>query len=170
MLSRYVCDAPWAMQLLMVLQFYVSKQEGVTVQIMCQLQYASDKVPFEKQHEHLQRGDIIGVVGFPGRTNPKKGGEGELSIFAREVILLTPCLRMLPTEHFGFKDQEQRHRQRFLDLIMNDRTRETFVTRTKSESVKLALGRLGTNMRHSCQVHPQGTRDQALVNANTHTF
>lgn len=98
---------------------------------MCQLQYASDKVPFEKQHEHLQRGDIIGVVGFPGRTNPKKGGEGELSIFAREVILLTPCLRMLPTEHFGFKDQEQRHRQRFLDLIMNDATRETFVTRTK---------------------------------------
>ncbi|PVH94702.1 lysyl-tRNA synthetase [Periconia macrospinosa] len=113
------------------LKFYVSKAEGVTVQIMCQLQYASDKVPFEKQHEHLQRGDIIGVVGFPGRTNPKKGGEGELSIFAREVVLLTPCLRMLPTEHFGFKDQEQRHRTRFLDLIMNDSTRETFITRSK---------------------------------------
>lgn len=107
------------------------KQEGVSVQIMCQLQYASGDVSFEKQHEHLQRGDIIGVVGFPGRTSPKKGGEGELSIFAKEVVLLTPCLRMLPTEHFGFKDQEQRHRQRFLDLIMNDRTRDTFVTRTK---------------------------------------
>ncbi|KAF2640139.1 lysyl-tRNA synthetase [Massarina eburnea CBS 473.64] len=113
------------------LKFYVSKAEGVTIQVMCQLQYASDKVPFEKQHEHLQRGDIIGVVGFPGRTNPKKGGEGELSIFAREVVLLTPCLRMLPTEHFGFKDQEQRHRTRFLDLIMNDTTRETFITRSK---------------------------------------
>lgn len=66
---------------------------------MCQLQESKSDVPFEKQHENIQRGDIIGVIGFPGRTNPKKGGEGELSIFAREVILLTPCLRMLPTEH-----------------------------------------------------------------------
>jgi lysyl-tRNA synthetase class 2 len=38
---------------------------------------------------------------------------------------------MLPTEHFGFKDQEQRHRNRFLDLIMNDSTRNTFITRSK---------------------------------------
>jgi len=37
----------------------------------------------------------------------------------------------LPTEHFGYKDQEQRHRNRFLDLIMNDSTRNTFITRTK---------------------------------------
>lgn len=40
-------------------------------------------------------------------------------------------MRMLPTEHFGYKDQEQRHRNRFLDLIMNDSTRETFITRSK---------------------------------------
>jgi lysyl-tRNA synthetase, class II len=53
------------------------------------------------------------------------------SVFAREVILLSPCLRQLPTEYYGFKDQEQRHRQRFLDLAMNDSTRETFITRTK---------------------------------------
>ena len=78
----------------------------------------------------MRRGDWIGVVGYPGRTNPKKGGEGELSIFAREVVLLSPCLRQLPTEYYGFKDQEQRHRQRFLDLVMNDATRETFITRT----------------------------------------
>ncbi|KAJ4375802.1 lysyl-tRNA synthetase [Neocucurbitaria cava] len=113
------------------LHFYVCKAEGVTVQVMCQLQESKSDVPFEKQHENIQRGDIIGVIGFPGRTSPKKGGEGELSIFAREVILLTPCLRMLPTEHFGYKDQEQRHRNRFLDLIMNDSTRKTFITRTK---------------------------------------
>ena len=81
------------------LRFYVCKAEGVTIQVMCQLQESKADVPFETQHENIQRGDIIGVVGFPGRTNPKKGGEGELSIFAREVILLTPCLRMLPTEH-----------------------------------------------------------------------
>jgi lysyl-tRNA synthetase class 2 len=113
------------------LHFYVCKAEGVTIQVMCQLQESKADVPFEKQHENIQRGDIIGVIGFPGRTSPKKGGEGELSIFAREVILLTPCLRMLPTEHFGYKDQEQRHRNRYLDLIMNDSTRNTFISRTK---------------------------------------
>ncbi|CAO2652253.1 Nn.00g005360.m01.CDS01 [Neocucurbitaria sp. VM-36] len=113
------------------LHFYVCKAEGVTIQVMCQLQESKADVPFEKQHENIQRGDIIGVIGFPGRTSPKKGGDGELSIFSREVILLTPCLRMLPTEHFGYKDQEQRHRNRFLDLIMNDDTRKTFVTRSK---------------------------------------
>ncbi|CAN9243483.1 unnamed protein product [Alternaria alternata] len=113
------------------LHFYVCQAEGTKIQVMCQLQEAKADVPFEKQHENIQRGDIIGVIGFPGRTSPKKGGEGELSIFAREVILLTPCLRMLPTEHFGFKDQEQRHRNRFLDLIMNDSTRNTFITRSK---------------------------------------
>lgn len=38
---------------------------------------------------------------------------------------------MLPTEHFGYKDQEQRYRNRFLDLIMNDSSRDTLITRTK---------------------------------------
>ena len=50
---------------------------------------------------------------------------------AKQVILLSPCLHQLPTLHYGFKDGEQRHRQRFLDLIMNDPTRNTFVTRTR---------------------------------------
>ncbi|KAL1596205.1 lysyl-tRNA synthetase [Nothophoma quercina] len=114
------------------LRFYVCKSEGLTVQVMCQLQNAKGDVPFEKQHENIQRGDIIGVIGWPGVTAPKNRPDGgDLSIFAQEVILLTPCLRMLPTEHFGYKDQEQRHRNRFLDLIMNDSTRETFITRSK---------------------------------------
>ncbi|CAI6342303.1 unnamed protein product [Periconia digitata] len=114
------------------LRFYVCKSEGMTVQIMCQLQNAKGDVPFEKQHENIQRGDIIGVVGWPGVTAPKNRPDGgDLSVFAQEVILLTPCLRMLPTEHFGYKDQEQRHRNRFLDLIMNNSTRETFITRSK---------------------------------------
>jgi lysyl-tRNA synthetase class 2 len=82
------------------LRFYVCKSEGMTVQIMCQLQNAKGDVPFEKQHENIQRGDIIGVVGWPGVTAPKNRPDGgDLSIFASEVILLTPCLRMLPTEH-----------------------------------------------------------------------
>ena len=113
------------------LVFYDIRAEGVKVQVMCQAQEASDTVPFEEQHEHLRRGDIIGIIGYPGRTAPKKGGDGELSIFARQVILLTPCLHQLPGEYYGFKDQEQRHRQRYLDLIMNDHTRNVFLTRSK---------------------------------------
>ena len=83
------------------------------MQVMCQADLANsaDDVSFEAQHEHLRRGDIIGIVGYPGRTAPKnkieKGEEGELSIFATEVILLTPCLHQLPDEYYGFKDQEQ---------------------------------------------------------------
>ena len=103
---------------------------------MCQLQEAKEGgVPFEKQHEHLRRGDIIGITGYPGRTAPKnkieKGEEGELSIFATDIQLLTPCLHQLPDEYYGLKDQETRHRQRYLDLIMNDSTRNVFLTRSK---------------------------------------
>jgi lysyl-tRNA synthetase, class II len=117
-------------------------------QVMAQINSATDPEKFVEVHDTLQRGDIIGIVGYPGRTAPKGRDVGELSIFAREVVLLTPCLHQLPTVHCaapscfdsvyhvltdtdGFKDQEQRHRKKFLDLIMNDRTRETFITRSK---------------------------------------
>ncbi|KAL8797764.1 MAG: hypothetical protein Q9195_000116 [Heterodermia aff. obscurata] len=114
------------------LVFYDVRAEGVKVQIMCQAQEVSGSVSFEDQHEHLRRGDIIGIIGYPGRTAPRnRPNEGELSIFASEIILLTPCLHQIPSEHYGFKDQEQRYRQRYLDLIMNDNARNVFVTRSK---------------------------------------
>ncbi|KAJ5612496.1 hypothetical protein N7510_005690 [Penicillium lagena] len=111
--------------------FYDIRAEGVKVQVMCQAQNAAGSVSFEDQHEHLRRGDVIGIVGFPGRTNPKNRDDGELSIFASEVILLAPCLHAIPSEHYGFQDKEQRFRQRYLDLIMNDRSRNIFRTRAK---------------------------------------
>ncbi|KAJ5899512.1 Nucleic acid-binding OB-fold [Penicillium taxi] len=113
------------------LNFYDIRAEGVKVQILCQAQFATGSVPFEAQHEHLRRGDIIGIVGFPGRTAPKNRADGELSIFATEVVLLSPCLHAIPSEHYGFQDKEQRFRQRYLDLIMNDRSRNIFRTRAK---------------------------------------
>jgi lysyl-tRNA synthetase, class II len=113
------------------LLFYDVRAEGVRVQVMCQSQEATGAVSFQQQHEHLRRGDVIGIIGFPGRTSPRNRAEGELSIFATEIILLTPCLHQLPGEYYGFKDQEQRHRQRYLDLIMNDSTRKTFITRSR---------------------------------------
>lgn len=98
---------------------------------MAQAQDAPSVEAFESMHEILRRGDIIGVTGYPGKTAPAKGGEGELSVFATKVQLLTPCLHMLPTEHYGFKDQEARYRKRYLDLIMNDSSRERFRVRSK---------------------------------------
>lgn len=48
----------------------------------------------------LRRGDIIGVCGNPGKTK-----KGELSIIPVEMVLLSPCLHMLPHLHFGLKDK-----------------------------------------------------------------
>lgn len=113
------------------MNFYDIRAEGVKVQVFCQAQNSTGSVPFEEQHEHLRRGDIVGIVGFPGRTAPKNRADGELSIFANEVVLLSPCLHAIPSEHYGFQDKEQRFRQRYLDLIMNDRSRNIFRTRSK---------------------------------------
>lgn len=110
------------------LLFYVIRAQGVKIQIVAQSNNSTSDVPFEKQHEHLRKGDIIGVIGYPGRTAPRGRPTGELSIFAREVILLTPCLHMLP---YGLKDPEKRFRQRHLDLIVNDPSREVLMTRAK---------------------------------------
>lgn len=101
------------------------------MQVVAQAQHANGAVSFEDQHENLRRGDIIGIVGYPGRSNPKNRPDGELSIFATEVVLLAPCLHAIPTEHYGFQDKEQRFRQRYLDLIMNDKSRNVMVTRSK---------------------------------------
>lgn len=81
---------------------------------------------FQQLHSTFRRGDIIGVIGKPGRTNTE-----ELSIAPGEIILLSPCLHMLPDAHTGFKDRESRYRKRYLDLIMNNKSRETFIVRSK---------------------------------------
>lgn len=113
------------------LRFYVLKGDGQQVQIMAQAQDCTSPEDYEFMHQYLRRGDIIGVVGYPGKTAPAKGGDGELSVFAKTVQMLTPCLHMLPTEHYGFKDQEARYRKRYLDLIMNDQTRDRFKVRSR---------------------------------------
>ncbi|CCJ31146.1 unnamed protein product [Pneumocystis jirovecii] len=116
------------------LRFYDLYSDGVKIQIMAQAQDC-DK-DYLKMHEHIQRGDIVGVIGYPGRTTPKGKGKdegegGELSVFCKEIILLSPCLRMLPMERHGLTNQETRYRQRYLDLIVNKSTRDKFILRSK---------------------------------------
>jgi lysyl-tRNA synthetase class 2 len=54
---------------------------------------------------------------------------GELSIAPSQMVLLAPNLHQLPTTHFGLKNQEERYRKRYLDLILNNQTRNIFLTR-----------------------------------------
>lgn len=114
------------------LRFYEVAVNGAEIQIMAQNLESTSATPFAEQHDILRRGDIIGVTGYPGRTSPKReDNPGELSIFAQEVTLLAPCLHQIPSEHYGFKDQESRYRNRHLDMIMNKSTVDTFIARSK---------------------------------------
>lgn len=71
-------------------------------------------------------GDIIAAEGTLFRTQ-----KGELSVIVDDIRLLTKSLRPLPEKFHGLSDQETRYRQRYVDLIMNEASRETFVIRTK---------------------------------------
>lgn len=71
-------------------------------------------------------GDIVGVRGTLMRTN-----KGELSVKAKEIVLLNKTLRPLPDKFHGVADQEIRYRQRYLDLMMNDQTRRVFQVRSQ---------------------------------------
>ncbi|MDC3417903.1 lysine--tRNA ligase [Aquibacillus salsiterrae] len=71
-------------------------------------------------------GDIVGVTGTVFKTQV-----GELSVKVTDYQLLTKSLRPLPEKFHGLKDVEQRYRQRYLDLITNPKSKDTFVTRSK---------------------------------------
>ena len=71
-------------------------------------------------------GDIIGVEGDLFKTNT-----GELSIKVTEAVLLTKSLKPLPEKHQGLVDVEQRYRKRYLDLLVNEESREVFLARSK---------------------------------------
>ncbi len=95
-------------------------------------------------------GDIVGVTGVMFKTNV-----GELSVKAKEFHLLSKSLRPLPEKYHGLKDIEQRYRQRYLDLITNPESRDTFVARSKIiQSMREYLNKQGyleveTPMMHS---------------------
>ncbi|NLP45456.1 MAG: lysine--tRNA ligase, partial [Epulopiscium sp.] len=71
-------------------------------------------------------GDIIGVKGEVFKTK-----RGEISIKAKEMILLAKSLQILPEKYHGLKDTDLRYRQRYVDLIVNPEVKDTFIKRTK---------------------------------------
>ena len=72
-------------------------------------------------------GDIVAVKGVLFRTK-----SGELSIRAREIRLMTKNIRPLPDKHKGLVDTELCYRQRYVDLIMNEESRNRFLVRSKA--------------------------------------
>ncbi|EKO3417246.1 lysine--tRNA ligase [Vibrio fluvialis] len=90
--------------------------------------YASKDVQkaLKEQYQGLDIGDIIGVKGAL-----HKSGKGDLYVNMDEYELLTKALRPLPEKFHGLTDQEMRYRQRYVDLIVNEDSRNTFIIRSK---------------------------------------
>ena len=79
-----------------------------------------------KAFKKLDIGDIVGVTGTVFKTQT-----GEISLHATDVILLSKSLKPLPEKFHGLTDTDTRYRQRYVDLIMNEDVKDTFVKRSK---------------------------------------
>ncbi|XP_019166163.1 PREDICTED: lysine--tRNA ligase isoform X1 [Ipomoea nil] len=132
------------------LLFYDLHAEGAKVQVMANARESElGEEGFIKLHSAVKRGDIVGVVGSPGKTK-----RGELSIFPKSFVVLSHCLHMMPRQKgaqtettkktdvwvpgsgrnpdsYILRDQETRYRQRYLDLMLNMEVRHIFKTRAK---------------------------------------
>lgn len=115
----------------MLLKRVMGKVSFATLQDMSgrlQIYVSNDGVGAEA-HQAFKRwdlGDILGVTGTLFKTRT-----GELTVYATSVRLLTKALRPLPEKFHGLTDTESRYRQRYLDLITNEVTRQTFIRRSK---------------------------------------
>ena len=110
---------------------------------------SSDAETIYENFKHWDLGDILGATGVLFKTKT-----GELSIRVSELRLLTKSIRPLPEKFHGLADQEVKYRQRYVDLIMSDETKQTFITRTKIMSgirafmVKHCFNEVETPMLH----------------------
>ncbi|CAM0947002.1 unnamed protein product [Alopecurus aequalis] len=130
--------------------FYDLHQGGAKVQVMADAGTSELETPaeFSSFHAGVKRGDIVGVCGYPGKSN-----RGELSVFPTKLVVLSPCLHMLPRQDrnrilhgimapwapgmareprlYVLRDKETRYRQRYPDLIVNPDVAQVFRTRAK---------------------------------------
>ena len=119
----------------MMLKRVMGKASFATIQDgsgRIQLYVARDLVNTDDQPElysafkKWDMGDIIGAKGKLFKTNTN-----ELTIEVTEILLLTKSLRPLPEKFHGLQDQEMKYRQRYVDLMVNQDTKATFLTRSK---------------------------------------
>ncbi|MBM4765285.1 lysine--tRNA ligase [Bacillus sp. B15-48] len=91
--------------------------------------YVRQDMVGEEQYEifnDVDLGDLVGITGTLFKTKV-----GELSVKVSEFVFLSKALRPLPDKFHGLKDVEQRYRQRYLDLIVSDESKETFINRSR---------------------------------------
>lgn len=96
---------------------------GGQIQIYVRQDRVGDNYEFFKS---VDLGDIVGISGVLFKTNV-----GELSVKANSFDILTKSLRPLPDKFHGLKDVEERYRRRYVDLIMNKESKDTFIMRSK---------------------------------------
>ncbi len=115
----------------MMLKRVMGKASFATIQDMSgriQLYVTADAVGADTHDafKHWDLGDIVGATGALFKTRT-----GELSVKVSQIRLLAKALRPLPEKFHGMTDQEQRYRQRYVDLITNAATRDVFVKRSQ---------------------------------------
>jgi lysyl-tRNA synthetase class 2 len=94
-----------------------------------QLYVARDDLAEGVYNDQFKKWDLGDILGARGKLFKTK--TGELSIHCTELRLLTKALRPLPDKFHGLADQETRYRQRYLDLIANEESRNTFKVRSQ---------------------------------------
>ena len=117
----------------MVTRRIMGKASFATLQDMSgriQIYVARDNLAegiYNEEFKKWDLGDILGATGVLFKTKT-----GELTVQVDDVRLLTKALRPLPDKFHGLADQETRYRQRYLDLIANQQSRDTFLVRSKT--------------------------------------
>ncbi|MDX5445235.1 MAG: lysine--tRNA ligase [Zoogloeaceae bacterium] len=100
--------------------------QDVSGRIQCYVARDSVGEDVYNDFRHWDIGDIVGAVGTLFKTRT-----GELTVNCSEIRLLTKSIRPLPDKFHGLTDVEQKYRQRYVDLIMSEQTRFTFVARSR---------------------------------------
>lgn len=104
--------------------FFDLRDESGTIQVVAKADQLESK--YFSLIQLLDVGDFIEVSGLVDKTNA-----GEISVFATKMLMLTKSLRPLPSEWHGLKDIEDRYRQRYVDLNVNEGVKNIFYTRAK---------------------------------------
>ena len=118
-----VCGRIMTRRIFGKLAFFTVQDSSGTVQLYLEKKRLGDR--FKPFLDLTDGGDFVGARGSVKRTD-----KGELSVYAREVTMLTKALRPLPDKWAGFTDVNKRYRQRYLDMTVNMDVRRTFQMRT----------------------------------------
>lgn len=108
------------------LTFITASSGTEFVQFMIKQNLLDNPDDYKTIVKEIHRGDIISGYGYVGKSI-----KGELSLFVNKIEIIAPCLREIPKTHYGFKDDDERAKNRALDLIVNPDSLQRLVTRSK---------------------------------------